>query len=340
MAEGASSKRKMTSIDLYPSLLDACGRGDVNTVKYLMNEGLDVNHVDKEGNCPLLMAITFGKVEVVRFLFENGADVDHLNSRKEPIVFKGKYSDLADMVKLLNMYGVREAVIPKEEEETVSSVSSKMTSIDLYPSLLDACGRGDVNTVKYLVNEGLDVNHDKEGNCPLLMAITFGKVEVVRFLFEHGADVDLLNSRKEPVVFKGKYSDLADMVKLLKKNRVREAVIPKTETVSSVSSVASSSSSSNELEQRLDIHSLRHVYRLLYSLAPYWMDIGIFLMLEMSTLRTIERDYRGRSVECLREVLSVWLKRSCPPPTWKDLIEAIEPIDPFQAEKIRDHALK
>lgn len=221
-----------------------------------------------------------------------------------------------------------------------ASYKSKITNIDLYPSLLDACGRGDVNTVKYLMNEGLDVNHvDKEGNCPLLMAITFGKVEVARFLFEHGADVDLLNSRKEPVVFKGKFSDLADTVKLLKMNGAREDVIPKEETLSSVSSVASNSSSSSELEQRLDYHSLRHIYRFLFSLASEWETIGVFLNVSERTLQTIKYDCRCRSVDCLREVLSVWLKQSHPPPTWNELIEAIELIDPFQAEKIRDHAL-
>lgn len=89
------------------------------------------------------------------------------------------------------------------------SVAKRVTLSDLYPSLLDMCGKGDLCLVKYLLNEGLDVNHvDEEGKFPLLVAsCSFGKLEIVKFLLEHGANMDLLNSRKEPPVFKGSYGD-------------------------------------------------------------------------------------------------------------------------------------
>ena len=44
--------------------------------------------------------------------------------------------------------------------------------------------------------------------------------------------------------------------------------------------------------------------------------------------------------ERLREMLSEWLKRIDPPPTWTALAEAVEVIDESKAQKLRECSLE
>lgn len=207
-----------------------------------------------------------------------------------------------------------------------------VTLSDLYPSLLDACGTGDLNLVKYLLNEGLDVNHvDGEGKFPLLVASSFGKLEIVKFLLEHGAIVDLLNSRKEPSVFKGSHSDWSKVVGLLKEYGAKDGVLLQPQTSIIFSLPASEMGEKNRLDSEV---SLPEAIQQTFPLTPKWLNIGVLLGIPVSILETIKHD-NYQSHDCLREILSVWLKRATSPPTWRKLLDAIAVIDPYSAEKIR-----
>jgi hypothetical protein len=73
-----SPLRKMISL-FYEALKD----GDLKKVKFLLENGADINVIDdlQCGNIgiPLTIAIGFGHVEIVKFLIENGADVNKLD---------------------------------------------------------------------------------------------------------------------------------------------------------------------------------------------------------------------------------------------------------------------
>ena len=53
-----------------------------------------------------------------------------------------------------------------------------------------------------------------------------------------------------------------------------------------------------------------------------WYDIGIELKVDVSTLKTIESMY-SNSKDCLREVITEWLKAVHPKPTWRSLVDAL-----------------
>ena len=68
-------------------------------------------------------------------------------------------------------------------------------------------------------------------------------------------------------------------------------------------------------------------------LARDWEDIGVYLGIDDGTLSTIkgeEQQMRGR----LREMLRAWLRRTDPPPTWTDMVEAVAFIDQSLAESL------
>ena len=68
--------------------------------------------------------------------------------------------------------------------------------------------------------------------------------------------------------------------------------------------------------------------------AHNWKNIGVLLEILYGVLDCIEADYRGKSRDCLREMLREWIKRT-PDRLWTQLAEAVEVINPIVAEKIR-----
>lgn len=74
--------------------------------------------------------------------------------------------------------------------------------------------------------------------------------------------------------------------------------------------------------------------KFLYPIAADWQNIGVFLNLPDSDLIQIESDYPGKCRDCAREMIRKWLKQVNPAPSWKNLAEAVEIVDPSIAERI------
>ena len=75
--------------------------------------------------------------------------------------------------------------------------------------------------------------------------------------------------------------------------------------------------------------------------SPRWRDLGGMLGVLESTLNIIEADHRLEGVErCMSAMISVWLRRPQGEvtdgviPTWKNLCEALYPIDGALADKL------
>ena len=56
--------------------------------------------------------------------------------------------------------------------------------------------------------------------------------------------------------------------------------------------------------------------------------------MDIATLDKIQHDYRNAD-DCLREMLSAWLKMIHPPPSWPKLADAVKHVDLASAEQIR-----
>ena len=167
------------------ALAMAAWRGETEIVKYLIEQGADVNLLLQTGHYGSAFAVAawWGETETVKYLIEQGADVNLL-------LQAGDYgSALA-------------AAAWRGKTETVKYLVKQGADVNLllqtgdYGSALAAAARGGrTEIVKYLVEQGTDVNLLLRTGCfgsALAVAAWLGKTEIVKYLIEQGADVNLL----------------------------------------------------------------------------------------------------------------------------------------------------
>ena len=72
---------------------------------------------------------------------------------------------------------------------------------------------------------------------------------------------------------------------------------------------------------------LKLLLRELYTtVADKWEDIGIMLDIDEAELATLKKLHPTTPQSSLREMLKIWLKQICPPPSWSAIVEALESL--------------
>jgi len=109
------------------------------------------------------------------------------------------------------------------------------------PALRQAAIKGDINSVKALLDQGVDVNESFYSETPLMLASYYGHIEIVKMLLDRGADIDkAIWGLREDTVTQAK--DAVVVLKEFKQQRIaRKPVTSKTstETLLSIPSIRS-----------------------------------------------------------------------------------------------------
>ena len=162
-------------------LIEAAERGDVASVRRLLQEGASVHHKDRAGRTALLAATQNNHVTVARALMEAGADVNAQDDiRDSPFLLAGARGH-TEIVKL--------ALAHKPDFRLTNRYGGT--------ALIPACHYGHVETVKVLLATPIDIDHvNNLGWTALLEAIILGDggsahTEIVGMLVQRGAKVNL-----------------------------------------------------------------------------------------------------------------------------------------------------
>ncbi|MBO4707746.1 MAG: ankyrin repeat domain-containing protein [Elusimicrobiaceae bacterium] len=184
-----------------------------NIAEYLIDKGADVNSVDKN-NTSLIVKLRDRKK--AKYLVSKGAKI---NNAREAIaagktklakefINKENYSDeeLAmllydaayynevEVAKLLISKGVDVNVVNKDEGAFADSINyfslQNLNETDKVTPLHHAAIRGNFKMVKFLVNNGADVNAKFLGANPLYFAAQRNHTKVMEYLIKKGADVN------------------------------------------------------------------------------------------------------------------------------------------------------
>jgi ankyrin repeat protein len=151
-------------------LVTAALTGNAAVVKLLLAAGADPNIVMTRQQTPLMWAANRGHSEVVELLVAHGADV---NARTE----------------------VRHEYVKSEKEQDSHPAYKYWIDNGGHTPLLFAARAGDLASARALVQGGAAVDGlSAFGLSPLIMAVHGGNAELVEFLLEQGAAVDLAAS--------------------------------------------------------------------------------------------------------------------------------------------------
>jgi ankyrin repeat protein len=157
-------------------LPQAAKDGDPALVTRLLEAGVGVDAIGREGRTALDLAVQEGHAEVVRSLLAAGADAEG-NA--------GPYHELTPMTEAA-MFG-RAAVMEVLIDAGVS-MGTQPVRIPYVPLSL-AASLGHTDVMELLLDRGADIeDRDFKGRSPLEWAAAFGEAEAVRLLLDRGAE--------------------------------------------------------------------------------------------------------------------------------------------------------
>lgn len=174
------------------ALLEACERGHYSTVRALVGLGADVNMPHNNGNTALLAAAMRRDIKTVKLLLELGADREIQN-------FDGwsgrTWAEAESDPALREVFGLPKQQ-PKELAEKVEEPQGRaikvMVNDAFWTVFMRAASIGDVETVRRLADDGVEVNgQSPNGTTALIAAVKNGHETTAFELIELGADLTI-----------------------------------------------------------------------------------------------------------------------------------------------------
>ncbi|CAD7704979.1 unnamed protein product [Ostreobium quekettii] len=84
-----------------PSMQSYAGEGNVESLKELLKQGVDIDDKDEEGRTGLHFACGYGEMECINFFLDNGAKIDSVDNNKNTALHYAAGYGQAEAVKLL-----------------------------------------------------------------------------------------------------------------------------------------------------------------------------------------------------------------------------------------------
>ncbi|MBU1101462.1 MAG: ankyrin repeat domain-containing protein [Bacteroidetes bacterium] len=211
----------------------ACDAGNLDIVKFLVENNADIQAKDVDGDTPLHWAAFRGRDEIAAYLLEIGAEINAVNlSQNTPLVYavNNRRSSTIDL--LLNN-GAEVNTDPENGGISMISAASsgnvkivnllleKGVGLDFIPltggsSLHTAASGGITEIVKKLIEAKADVNgKNLYMLTPLHLASKYGHLETARVLVQNGALIEEESSFGKKAIHYAKESDNSELVKFL-----------------------------------------------------------------------------------------------------------------------------
>ena len=175
---------KLKSLNTRDALRAAATKGCLEAVRFFVEEGVDKDAADKEGNTPSMLASQNNHLAVVQFLEEFKTD-----KKKGDMSLRLKTLDTRDALRAAVNKGCTEAVRFLVEEQVCQDDMDK----EGRTPLMLAIQSGHTAVARYLVEsmqEKKGTNTDSWGSEALMFAARCGHMAIIQWLLEQGADTD------------------------------------------------------------------------------------------------------------------------------------------------------
>jgi len=172
--------------DYLERLLITSSKNDyINSVKNLIQKGVDVNIQDRSGITALIYACYNKNVQIIKLLILSGADINKRDDEGlTPLMNASKHGNLDIVEELLNNH----AIVNSEVEGDITA-------------LMYASDIGHLDIVTLLLNAGADPNEiDDEGRTALMYASETDHLEIVKLLINAGANPNIKDNHGNTVI--------------------------------------------------------------------------------------------------------------------------------------------
>lgn len=181
------------------ALLEATEKGHLGVLKLLVQLGAEINLPHNNGNTAIFVATTHRDRKTIKMLLELGADPEVKN-------FDGwsarSWAEAESDLTIQALFGIRKAdgehMYHGPQTNKIDDSALQRTapaggaSGAFWTVFMRAASSGDVETVRRLVDEGIEVNaQSPNGTTALMAAVKNGQAETAFELIELGADLSL-----------------------------------------------------------------------------------------------------------------------------------------------------
>jgi len=151
--------------------------GNVENVRLLLNRGANINIKNKEGETPLILSAISGHIEVTQLLLEKGANIEDRDNDGTTALMRAVIHEHPEVAKILLDAGA-DFKARDNSGETVLMITAKGTGFTEFLSLL--------------LKNGANINaQDNKGRTALMKAIQWSKPENAVLLIKQGADINI-----------------------------------------------------------------------------------------------------------------------------------------------------
>lgn len=184
-----------------------CKNGNLKFLEFVFSRRISKDLIlirnENQQTC-LHLACVRGNTDIVRYLLkiQNDHSMDLLD-RKD-----ADFNTMLHLACLNDRYQTAELLL-KHGSNLDSRNIQNMTPLDI------CCIRGNLGLAKLLIRYGSDINYEGNGNTnsPIHFAIKSGNKNLVEYLIDSGADISVINNKKQNVLdiaIKKNYSDIVE----------------------------------------------------------------------------------------------------------------------------------
>ena len=147
---------------------------DINYLKDLIDNGFDLDNIDRCGKTALSWAVSKNKKESVKFLLDNGANPNILSYHDDNPLFISIYERNLEVLNILLQN---------------NNINIHLKNSKGHNALHVAIYYGFFDAIKLLINSGIDINSkDNNGNIPLLMTYDH---DIIMYLLKYSINIDI-----------------------------------------------------------------------------------------------------------------------------------------------------